>query len=321
VGTETNGSIVCPAHANGVVGVKPTVGLVSRSRIVPISHTQDTAGPMARTLRDAAMMLGCMAGIDPEDSATAPAAEHARADYTEFLDPGGLSGARIGLATQYSEGHEAVEALLEEALEVMRGAGATVEEIPSVDGWRQMGRHSGTVMRYEFKADLNAYLAALGPDAPARTLEEIIAFNEANRALELPYFQQEILVECQEYGPLSDPEYQEALAQAMRLSRDEGIDRVLEEHGLDAIVAPTGGPAWTSDPINGDKFLMGSSSPAAVAGYPNITVPMGFFLELPVNLSFWGRAWSEPELLRIAYGFEQATGHRRAPRFIPTLDL
>ncbi len=321
VGTETNGSIVCPSNANGVVGIKPTVGLVSRTGIIPISHTQDTAGPMCRTVRDAALMLGCMTGVDPRDPATPPSADHAHTDYTPFLDPEGLKGARIGVATQYSRGHEAVEALFESALEAMRNAGATVVEIPTVEAWRQMGRHSGAVMRYEFKADLNAYLAALGPGAPVRTLEEIIAFNEAHADREMPYFQQEVFLASQEMGPLSDPGYSEALREAMRLSRDEGIDRVMEEHALDAIVAPTGSPAWTTDLINGDRFHMGSSSPAAVSGYPNITVPMGFFLELPVNISFWGRAWSEPELLRIAYAFEQLNGHRRAPRFIPRLEL
>jgi len=321
IGTETNGSIVCPANANGVVGIKPTVGLVSRSRIIPISHTQDTAGPMARSVRDAALVLGALTGMDPEDAVTTAGAERAEADYTQYLDPDGLAGARIGVATQYAEGHERVEELFEAALEVMRGAGATVVDIPEVEAWRRMGRPSGALMRYEFKADLNAYLADLGPEAPLKSLEEIIAFNEANSDRELPYFQQEIMLEAQELGPLSESDYQEALADAMRLSRDEGIDAVMGEHKLDAIVAPTGSPAWTTDLINGDRYHMGSSSPAAISGYPNITVPMGFFMELPVNISIWGRAWSEPELLRIAFAYEQLTQHRRAPKFIPTLDL
>jgi len=321
VGTETNGSIVCPSNANGVVGIKPTVGLVSRSRIIPISHTQDTAGPMARNVRDAALLLGALAGADPADPATAAGAPFAFADYTPYLDPEGLAGARIGVATQYSQGHEAVEALFEDALEVMRGAGATVVDIPDVPGWRQMGRPSSVLMRYEFKADLNAYLAGLGPDAPVRTLEEIITFNQANADREMPYFQQEVMLESQAMGGLEEPAYLEALAEAMRLSRDQGIDSVVAEHELDAIVAPTGSPAWTTDLINGDRYHMGSSSPAAISGYPNISVPMGFFLELPVNISIWGRAWSEPRLLRIAYAFEQLTGHRKAPRFIQTLDL
>jgi amidase len=321
IGTETNGSIVCPANANGVVGIKPTVGLVSRSRIIPISHTQDTAGPMARTVRDAALVLGGLTGVDPDDPATEASRGHIEPDYTQFLDPDGLSGARIGVATQYAEGHEAVEALFQAALEVMRGAGATVVDVPEVEAWRRMGRASGTLMRYEFKADLNAYLAGLGPEAPLRTLEEIIAFNEANADRELPYFQQEIMLQAQELGPLTEDEYLEAVAEAMRLSRDEGIDRVMEEYGLDAIVAPTGSPAWTTDLINGDRYHMGSSSPAAIAGYPNISVPMGYFSQLPVNISIWGRAWSEPELLRVAFAFEERTRHRRKPEFIPTLDL
>ncbi len=321
IGTETNGSIVCPSNANGVVGIKPTVGLVSRSRIIPISHTQDTAGPMARTVRDAALVLGALTGLDPEDSATAAGAERAETDYTPYLDPEGLRDARIGVATQYSEGHEVVEAMFAEALDVMRGAGATVVEIPEVEGWRRMGGPSGRLMRYEFKEDLNAYLAGLGADAPVKSLEEIITFNEAHAEQELPYFQQEIMHQAQALGPLSESGYQEALAEAMRLSRDEGIDLVMGEHRLDAIVAPTGSPAWTTDLINGDRYHMGSSSPAAISGYPNITVPMGFFSELPVNISIWGRAWTEPELLRIAFAYEQLTQHRRAPTFIPTLDL
>lgn len=321
IGTETNGSIVCPSNASGIVGIKPTVGLVSRSRIIPISHTQDTAGPMARTVRDAAMVLGCLTGADPTDPATVSAEGHAHRDYTPFLEVDGLRGKRIGVATQYSEGHEAVEAMLAEALDVMREAGATVMDIPTVEAWRQMGRHSGNVMRYEFKADLNAYFAGLGPDAPVKNLDELIAFNTANADREMPYFQQEILEQCRDRGPLTDPEYREALSEAMRLSRDEGIDAVMDEHRLDAIVAPTGSPAWTTDPINGDRFHMGSSSPAAISGYPNITVPMGSFHGLPVNISIWGRAWSEPELLKIAYAYEQLTRHRRAPRFIPALDL
>lgn len=321
VGTETNGSIVCPSNANGVVGIKPTVGLISRSLIIPISHTMDTAGPMARTVRDAALMLGCMTGVDPADPATEASAGRAHTDYTPFLDSEGLRGARIGVAIQYAQGHERVEALFQEALEVMRNAGATVVEIPAVEGWRQMGRFSGTVMRYEFKSDLNDYLAALGPGAPVRSLEEVIAFNEEQAEREMPWFRQETFLASQAVGPLSEPEYAEALAEALRLSRDEGTDKVMEEHSLDAIVAPTGSPAWTTDLINGDRYHMGSSSPAAVAGYPNVTVPMGFFRELPVNISFWGRAWSEPQLLRVAYAFEQLTGHRRKPRFLTTLDL
>ena len=321
IGTETNGSIVCPSNANGIVGIKPTVGLVSRSRIIPISHTQDTAGPMARTVRDAALVLGALTGLDPADPATTAGAERAEVGLhalpgSEWApgcshrcgDPirGGPRGSG-GTLPGCSRGHGR-----------SRGHGGGD---PGGPGLAQNGWPLGRVMRYEFKADLNAYLAGLGPQAPAKSLEEIIAFNEANADRELPFFQQEILLECQELGPLSETDYQEALADAMRLSRDEGIDAVMEEHGLDAIVAPTGSPAWTTDLINGDRYHMGSSSPAAISGYPNISVPMGYFSELPVNISIWGRAWTEPELLRIAYAYEQLTQHRRAPKFIPTLDL
>jgi amidase len=257
--------------------------------------------------------------VDPADPATTASQPHIQADYTQFLDPNGLQGKRIGVATQYAEGHEAVETLFQGALEAMRSAGATVLDIPEVEAWRQMGRPSGVVMRYEFKADLNAYLEGLGPDAPVRTLEEIIAFNEANAERELPFFQQETMLQAQERGPLTEPEYLGALEEALRLSRDEGIDRVMEEHELDAILAPTGSPAWTTDLINGDRYYMGSSSPAAIAGYPNISVPMGFVQELPVNISMWGRAWSEPQLLAMAFSYEEATQHRQKPKFIPTL--
>jgi len=238
-----------------------------------------------------------------------------------FLDPAGLAGARIGVATQYAEGHEAVEAVFQTALDAMRDAGATVVEVPPVAGWRQMGRPSNTLMRYEFKADLNAYLAALGPDAPVKSLEEVIAFNASHPELEMPYFQQEVLLEAQALGTLEESAYKEALSEAVRLSRTEGTDKVLSEHRLDAIVAPTGSPAWTTDLINGDHYYMGSSSPAAIAGYPAVTVPMGSVQGLPVNVSFWGGAWQEPQLIRIAYAFEQYTGHRLKPLFIPTLDL
>ncbi len=321
IGTETNGSIVCPSSANGVAGIKPTVGLISRSWIIPISHTQDTAGPMGRTLRDAAIVLGLLTGADPADPATEASVGHAHSDYTTFLESGGLQGTRIGVATQYSEGHEAVEELFQDALDVMRRAGAIVLDIPTVDAWRSMGRYSSTVMRYEFKADLNAYLQALGPDAPVKSLADVIAFNQAHPDLEMPFFGQDVMVAAEEMGPLSEPAYKEALAEAMRLSRDQGIDRVMEEYSLDAIVAPTGSPAWSTDLLNGDGRHMGSSSPAAIAGYPNITVPMGSYFGLPVNVSFWGTAWSEPALLRIAYGFEELTQHRRKPAFLPALAI
>jgi amidase len=321
IGTETNGSIVCPSSANGIVGIKPTVGLVGRSRIVPISPSQDTAGPMARSVADATMVLGAIAGVDPADPATARAELEARSDYTTYLDPHGLRGARIGVARDYFGFHEAVDALMEEAIEAMKDRGATIVDPVDLSGAKKAGRVSYDVLLYEFKAAIADYLAGLGPGAPARSLADLIAFNEEHRDREMPYFGQEIFLAAEEKGDLNDPAYLEALEESRRLTRDEGIDAVMDEHRLDAIVAPTGGPAWTTDLVNGDHFGGGSSTPAAVAGYPNITVPAGFVFGLPVGISFFGRAWSEPDLIRIAFAFEKATGHRRAPTFLPTADL
>jgi amidase len=320
VGTETDGSIVCPAGANGVVGIKPTVGLVSRAGIVPISHTQDTAGPLCRTVADAAALLTAMAGTDALDPATAAAAGHVAPDYTRFLDPAGLRGARIGVAREKFFGYSDVtDRLAAAALDAMRGAGAVIVDPADIP-------HAGTyddaeleVLLYELKADLNAYLAALGPSAPVRTLADVIAFNERERAREMPYFGQELFVRAQAKGPLTSPGYRKALRDCRRLSRTLGIDAVMTRHRLDALVAPTGNPAWPTDPVNGDHFTGSSSTPAAVAGYPSVSVPMGDAWGLPVNLSFIGRAWSEPVLIRLAYAFEQITMHRKAPRFLPTL--
>ncbi len=321
VGTETDGSVVCPSSSCGLVGIKPTVGLVSRSRIIPISHTQDTAGPMARTVADAATLLGAMSGIDREDSVTAASEGHAHDDYRSFLDPAGLSGARIGVGRDYFGFHPEVDALMEAAISAMAAQGAVIVDPVEIAGREEMGRHELQVLLYEFKADLNAYLAALGPDAPVRDLAGIIAFNEEHKDTEMPYFGQELLLQAQEKGPLSDPEYQEAVTTARRLAGKEGIDKTMDEHQLDAIMAPTGGPAWVTDLVNGDHFGGGSSSAAAISGYPNITVPAGFVFGLPVGMSLFGRAWSEPKLLSIAYAFEQATKHRRAPRFLLTADF
>ena len=318
VGTETNGSVVCPSTANGIVAIKPTVGLVSRAGIIPISHTQDTAGPMARTVADAAALLTALAGVDPRDDATAAAKGHIT-DYTAALDPGALEGARIGVARKMAGFHPAVDALLEEALHALERQGAEVvdpadlpdlEELPSYD-----------VMLYEFKANLNAYLASLGPDSPVKTLEEAIAFNEAHRDREMPYFGQDIFHKAQEKGPLTTPEYREALETCRRMTRKDGLDAVFAEHRLDALVAPTGAPAWMTDLVNGDHYIGGSSTPAAVSGYPNVTVPMGFVFGLPVGLSFMGLAWTEPRLIGLTYAFEQATRHRKPPGFLPTVDL
>ena len=322
IGTETDGSIVCPASANGIVGIKPTVGLVSRTGIIPIAHSQDTAGPMARTVRDAAVLLGVLAGPDPRDPATAGSEVHGRRDYTPYLDADGLAGARIGVARGLAGFHEQVDRLLGRAIDAMRARGAEIVDPVALSHTRgALALAEREVLLYEFKADLNAYLAALGPDAPVRSLAELILFNRRQASEEMPYFGQERFEEAEARGPLSEPGYRNARRAARRLSREDGIDRAMEAHGLDAIVAPTGGPAWVTDLVNGDHFGGSSSAYAAVAGYPNITVPAGYVFGLPVGVSFFGRAWSEPTLIRIAYGFEQATLHRRPPRYLPTADL
>jgi amidase len=320
IGTETDGSVVCPANANSLVGIKPTVGLVGRSGIIPISHSQDTAGPMTRSVADAAAVLGALTGIDVRDSATEASAGLSHGDYLQFLDAGGLRGARIGVARNFFGFHERVDALMEEAIDVMRREGAEIVD-PTVLEIGEAGDAEFQVLLYEFKAGLNAYLGALGPDAAVHSLEEAIAFNEQNRDVEMPYFGQEIFEMAQEKGPLTTPEYLDALALGHRLTRAEGIDALMDEHRLDAIVAPTDGPPWPTDLITGDHFLGGSSSPAAISGYPDITVPLGYVFGLPVGISFFGRAWSEPVLIRLAYAFEQATNVRQAPRFLPTADL
>jgi len=322
VGTETDGSIVCPSSANGVVGIKPTLGLVSRAGIIPIAHSQDTAGPMTRTVRDAAIMLNVLAGIDPRDPATAASRTRDQVDYTRSLDANGLHGARIGVARNRFFGYSDVtDRLINEAIETMKAQGASIVDPANIETAGKFDDSEFDVLLYEFKADLNAYLASLGPRAPVRTLKEIIAFNEQHKAQEMPWFGQEIMIQAEAKGPLSEKKYRDALAKNLRLSRAEGIDATMNKHKLDAIVAPTGGPAWVTDLINGDHFSGASSTPAAVAGYPNINVPAGFVHELPVGVSFFGRAYSEQTLLRIAYAYEQATKHRRPPKFIPTLGV
>lgn len=321
IGTETNGSIVCPASANGLVGIKPTVGLVSRSAIIPISHSQDTAGPMARTVRDAALLLGALVGGDPADSATAASAGHLHGDYTQFLDPAGLEGARIGVVRRFFGFHPEVDQRMEEALAALEGQGAVVVDKVELPRFEPGETASYDVLLYEFKAGIRAYLASLGPDFPIRSLADLISYNEQHRATEMPFFGQEIFHKAEAKGPLTSPEYRRALERVQRLTRAEGIDKAIADHRLDALVGPTGGPAWLIDLVNGDHFGGGSSSPAAIAGYPNITVPAGFVAGLPVGISFFGPAWSEPALLRIAYAFEQATRHRRPPRFLPSVEL
>lgn len=316
IGTETDGSIVCPSSSNGLAGIKPTVGLISRSGIVPISHSQDGAGPMCRTLRDAAIMLGSLTGVDPEDPATAASAGKSYTDYTQFCDPDGLKGARIGVARKYFGFSEAVDALMEQSLDVLRKQGATVVDPADIATLGKFDDSELLVFMYELKADLNTYLARLGPNAPVKTLKEIIEFNDRNRQKEMPYFGQDLFLKSEQKGPLTDKEYLDALAKNHQLARTEGIDATMDKYHLDAIVAPTGGPAWLTDLINGDHVAGGSSNAAAVAGYPNINVTAGYLWGLPVGISFFGRAWSEPMLIKLAYSFEQATKARQAPRFI-----
>ena len=320
IGTETNGSVVCPASANGLVGIKPTVGLVSRAGIIPISHSQDTAGPMARTVTDAALLLGVMAGDDDRDPITQAPGVERHVDYTRFLRPDALRGARIGVARNFFDFHEKVDALMETALAAMRAEGAEIIDGLDLDLSEMRGK-SYEVLLYEFKADLNAYLADPASNSPYKTLASLIAFNEAHRDTELRYFEQEIFLLAEQKGDLTTAEYLEALATCRRVTRNDGIDALVSKHRLDAIVAPTGGPAWPTDLVNGDHFGGGSSSAAAVAGYPNITVPAGFVFGLPVGLSIFGPAFSDARLISLAYSFEQATQHRRAPQFIPSLGL
>jgi amidase len=319
IGTETDGSIVCPASANGVVGLKPTVGLVSRTGIIPISHSQDTAGPICRTVRDAAILLGALTGVDEEDKATAESRGKSYADYTQFLVADGLRGARIGVVRGTFGFSGAVDAVMATALEQLKSQGAVLVDPAEIETRGKFDDSESMVFMYELKADLNAYLARLGPRAPVHTLQEIIEFNEKHREQEMPYFGQELFLKSQLKGPLTSQEYLDALKKNHQLARTEGIDAVMDKHKLDALVGPTGGPAWITDLVAGDHFGGGSSSAAAVAGYPNINVPAGYVFGLPVGISFFGRAWSEPVLIRLAYAYEQASKVRKAPQFIPTL--
>jgi amidase len=322
IGTETDGSITAPASVNGIVGVKPTVGLVSRSGIIPISHSQDTAGPMARTVRDAAVLLSILAGIDPADPATADAEGHISPDYTLFLAADGLKGARIGVARNFFGFHDGVDKLATAALGVLTKQGATLVDTTDLPKPDAFSAAETTVFHYEMKAGLNAYLSRLAPGAKVKTLKDVIAFNEKNSAQELPYFGQDSLVKMESKGPLTSYEYLESLAKCRRLARTEGLDAVLVKNKLDAVVAATMGPACQTDLVLGDRWLGGDLiSVAAVAGYPHITVPMGFLFGLPVGLSFVGRAWSEPTLFSLAYAFEQATRVRKPPRFLPIVNL
>ena len=321
VGTETDGSVVCPSSANSIVGIKPTVGLISRTGIIPIAHSQDTAGPMARTVSDAALLLGAIVGIDSQDKATSGSRGKSHADYTKFLDPAGLKGARIGVARKHFGFNDRVDKLMADAIETIKRAGAAVIDPADIPTTGKFDDSEFEVLLYEFKADLNAYLASLGPAAPYRSLKQLIEFNEKNRDKEMPYFGQEIFIKAEAKGPLTDAAYRKALAKNHRLSKRLGIDAVMAKHKLDAMIAPTGGPPWPTDLLNGDHFTGGFSTATAVAGYPHITVPAGYIHGLPVGISFFGRAYSEPELIKFAYAFEQATKVRRQPKFLPTADL
>jgi len=319
IGTETDGSIVCPSSSNGLAGIKPTVGLVSRAGIIPISHSQDTAGPMCRTMRDAAILLGALTGVDPDDSATAASAGKSQTDYAQYCDPAGLKGARIGVARKYFGFNDAVDALMEQSLDVMKKQGATLVDPADIETFGKFDDTELLVFMYELKADLNAYLARLGPGAPVHTLKDVIDFNERNRQKEMPYFGQDLFIKSEGKGALTEKEYLDALAKNHQLARTEGIDALMDKNKLEAIVAPTDGPAWLTDLINGDHVAGGSSNAAAVAGYPNINVTAGFVSGLPVGISFFGRAWSEPTLIKLAYSFEQATKARQAPRFLRSI--
>ena len=315
IGTETDGSIVCPSSANSLVGIKPTLGLVSRAGIIPIAHSQDTAGPMTRTVSDAAIILSALTGIDPRDAAT-NASRGRSADYTKFLDKDGLRGMRLGVARKHFGFNERVDKLMSDLLNEMRKLGAVLVDPADIPTTGKFDDSEFEVLLYEFKADLNAYLAGLGPQAPVRSLKDVIAFNEKNREREMPYFGQDIMIKAEAKGPLTSKAYLAALRKNHLLTRTQGIDFVMKKNRLDALVAPTGGPSWPTDWINGDHFTGGYSSASAVAGYPHITVPAGYVFGLPVGISFFGGAFSEPKLIKIAYAFEQATKARRTPQFL-----
>jgi amidase len=319
IGSETDGSIVSPSSINGIVGIKPTLGLVSRAGVIPIAHSQDTAGPMARTVADAAILLGALTGVDAADAATKSSAGKSFTDYSKFLDANGLKGARLGVARKFFGFHPGVDKLCEDALKLMKERGAIIVDPADADGMWQFGDAEMEVLLYEFKADLNAYLRGLGPAAPVKTLDEIIAFNERNAEREMQHFGQELFLRAAKKGPLTDKTYLAARAKCLLVARAQGIDAMTAKHKLDAIVAPTDSPAWKTDLVLGDHYVGGSSTPAAVAGYPAVTVPAGFVSGLPVGISFFGKAFTEPTLIKLAYAYEQASKHRRPPDYAPSI--
>jgi amidase len=322
IGTETDGSIVSPSSSNSIVGIKPTLGLVSRTGVVPIAHSQDTAGPMARTVTDAVLLLGAMAGSDPADAATTDAATKGRRDYTGSLDANGLKGARLGVVRKGLMGYSAAtDRVMEDAIADMKRQGAVIVDPADIPTLGQFDDSEANVLAYEFKDDIAKYLAWVGPTASVHSLADIIAFNTREKDREMPYFGQDRMEDSQKRGPLTDAAYRAALAKDHDLARTKGIDAVMDKWHLDALIAPTGGPPWLTDLANGDYAENGSSTPAAVAGYPHITVPGGYVFGLPIGISFFGRAWSEPELIKLAYAYEQATKHRKAPTFPPTADF
>ena len=323
IGTETDGSIICPSQTCGVVGLKPTLGLMSRTGIIPIAHSQDTPGPIGRTVEDVAILLGCTAGADPEDRATQPGRKKGLRDYTRFLVKDGLKGARIGVARNMLGSNKKVIDIVESCIDVMKQMGAVIVDPANLPNWDRFSKSELEVLYFEFKADLNRYLASLGPDARVHSLEEVIRFNNENKDRVMPFFGQERMVEAQEKGSLSSKAYRAALARNRLLTRKEGIDAIIASKSLDAVMVASGGPAWTNDLANGDpvSWDMESTSPAAVAGYPHITVPAGEIFGLPIGISFFSTAWQEPVLLSIAYSFEQARRARKPPRFLRTAYL